>query len=101
MATRDRGKDEQLVEDIQQSINTGKPFDTYLDTDERVLARVTDGIYRQPASALRELVANAYDADATTVSVSTDAPRFATIKVSDNGIGMTPAALANLVLHIG
>ena len=30
-----------------------------LDTDDRVLARVTDGIYRQPSSAIRELLANA------------------------------------------
>jgi hypothetical protein len=36
---------------------------TTLRTDKRVLARVTDGIYRQPGSAIRELISNAYEAD--------------------------------------
>jgi Histidine kinase-, DNA gyrase B-, and HSP90-like ATPase len=93
--------DADLVSKIEASVASGESFDTPLDTDERVLARVTDGIYRQPGSALRELIANAYDADATIVSITTDAPRFSKIKVRDNGMGMTPEALANLVLHIG
>src|SRR4051794_14551885 len=93
--------DQELIKKIEDTITSGEPFDTYLDTDQRVLARVTDGIYRQPASALRELIANAYDADATTVSIDTDAPRFREIKVSDDGTGMSKEALANLVHHIG
>jgi Histidine kinase-, DNA gyrase B-, and HSP90-like ATPase len=93
--------DEEITRKINDCINRGGHFDAPLETDERVLARVADGIYRQPASALRELIANGYDADATIVSVTTDAPRFGTIKVSDDGIGMTPEALTNLVRHIG
>ena len=72
-----------------------------LQTDERVIARITDGIYRQPGSALRELIVNAYDADAKKVVIKTDAPRFGRISVEDDGHGMTPEAVANLVLHIG
>ncbi len=101
MPKRETPLDAELVAKINRSISSGKSFDTHLDTDERVLARITDGIYRQPASALRELIANAYDADATIVSITTDAPRFNSIKVSDNGAGMGPEALANMVLHIG
>lgn len=93
--------DSKLIEKIRATISSGEPVDSHLDTDERVLARITDGIYRQPASALRELIANAYDADAENVSIITDCPRFSAIKVSDDGIGMSPEALANLVLHIG
>jgi hypothetical protein len=74
---------------------------TKLRTDERVLARVTDGIYRQPGSAIRELLSNAYDADATRVVIRTDRPRFRTITVEDDGIGMTPETLAHLLHHIG
>lgn len=74
---------------------------TTLRTDERVLARVTDGIYRQPGSAIRELLSNAYDADATRVVIRTDRPRFRTITVEDDGIGMTPETLAHLLHHIG
>ncbi|WP_434992159.1 ATP-binding protein [Arthrobacter sp. Ld5] len=72
-----------------------------LRTDEKVLARVTDGIYREPSSALRELISNAYDADATEVTIQTDRPRFSRITVTDNGNGMTPDVLAHLINHIG
>lgn len=72
-----------------------------LTVDDRVLARVTDGIYRQPSSALRELISNAYDADATQVVVRTDAPRFERIVIQDNGRGMSPEVLAHLIKHIG
>lgn len=72
-----------------------------LSVDDRVLARVTDGIYRQPASAIRELISNAYDADATRVTVRSDAPRFERIVIEDNGQGMSPEVLAYLFNHIG
>jgi Histidine kinase-, DNA gyrase B-, and HSP90-like ATPase len=77
------------------------PVDGELETDELVLARITEGIYRQPASALRELVSNAYDADATEVVILTDAPRFGQITVRDNGRGLSPEVLTQLVKHIG
>ncbi len=76
-------------------------MDGKLETDELVLARITEGIYRQPASALRELVSNAYDADATEVVILTDAPRFGQITVRDNGRGLSPEVLTQLVKHIG
>ncbi|MEZ6088803.1 MAG: hypothetical protein R3C05_12415 [Pirellulaceae bacterium] len=50
--------------------------DIPLKTSQKILARITDGIYRQPASALRELISNAYDADATHMTIKTDALRL-------------------------
>jgi len=88
----------QLIRATEQDRTSAKGK---LETDDLVLARITEGIYRQPASALRELVSNAYDADATEVVVLTDAPRFSQITVRDNGRGLTPAVLAQLVLHMG
>lgn len=90
-----------LVASIRASHGTESIVQTTLKTDERVIARVTDGIYRQPGSALRELISNAYDADATRVVIKTDAPRFERISIEDNGHGMGPEALAHLLLHIG
>ena len=90
-----------LVASIRASQGAEDIVQTTLKTDERVIARVTDGIYRQPGSALRELISNAYDADATRVVIKTDAPRFERISVEDNGHGMKPEALAHLLLHIG
>jgi len=73
-----------LVESITRNLHSGKVSTAKLETDDRILARITDGIYRQPASALRELIANAYDADAESVYIQTDAPRFNTISVRDD-----------------
>ncbi|WP_419864533.1 ATP-binding protein [Candidatus Poriferisodalis sp.] len=92
--------DAELTADIRASTRD-EPVSARLRTDERVLARVTDGIYRQPGSAIRELVSNAYDADATQVIIKTDRPRFETLTIEDNGNGMTPDALAYLLHHIG
>src|SRR5436305_15118687 len=78
-----------------------RPVDAFLATDQRVLARITDGIYRQPSSALRELISNAYDADASEVIISTDAPRFKQISVRDDGLGLSPKVLAHLVEQTG
>ena len=91
----------ELVARIRGSQSSDTVVRTRLQTDDRVIARVTDGIYRRPGSALRELISNAYDADATRVVIKTDAPRFKRISVEDNGHGMSPEALAYLLLHIG
>lgn len=72
-----------------------------LSVDDRVLARITDGIYRRPSAALRELIFNAYDADATEVVIDTDAPYFNYVSVRDNGRGMDEKSLSNLFKHIG
>lgn len=91
---------QELAADIKKS-DSKNPIDRPLKTSERVLKRVTDGIYRQPSSALRELISNAYDADATRVVIETDRPRFASIIIRDNGNGFTEEALASLICSIG
>ena len=93
--------DQVLSRGIRATERTHAPVEGKLETDELVLARITEGIYRQPASALRELVSNAYDADATEVVILTDAPRFAQIAVRDNGRGLSPEVVTQLVKHIG
>lgn len=90
-----------LAQRIEQASETGRSIEQALKTNERVLARITDGIYRQPSSALRELISNAYDADAREVAIVTDAPRFSSIIVRDDGIGFSPRTLAHMVENIG
>lgn len=106
MATRaskaaDTHDDAGLALEIRESRGSADVVTTTLRTDERVIARVTDGIYRQPGSALRELISNSYDADATRVVIKSDAPRFERISIEDDGNGMSPEMLAHLLLHIG
>lgn len=90
-----------LADRIRSAEHTGAEVFDELKTDERVLARITDGIYRQPASALRELIANAYDADASTVVIETDAPRFDRVVIRDDGSGMSSETLGHVLHHIG
>src|ERR1700761_7234768 len=54
---------------------------------EKALAHLSRGLYRSPASALRELVSNAWDANATTVRISTNYPLFLRVTIEDNGDG--------------
>lgn len=94
-------KKAKLYEEAQANLAAGITTETQLETDDRVLARITDGIYRKPSSAIRELIANAYDADATEVHIHTDAPRFNSIRVIDNGTGLSLKGICNLVKSIG
>lgn len=90
-----------VLADRMRQLKTGESITEKLQVDDRVIARVTDGIYREPSSALRELISNAYDADATKVIIHTDAPRFERIVIRDNGNGMSRETLADMVCHIG
>ncbi|MHA4870214.1 ATP-binding protein [Duganella sp. PWIR1] len=96
-----KAKEKPLSAKIIDARESGNSVETVLKTDDRVIARVTDGIYRQPGSALRELISNAYDADASKIYIDTDAPRFSSIKITDDGVGMSPEVLARLLEHIG
>ena len=91
----------QLTAEISEKLGSGEAVKSTLATSERIIARVTDGIYREPWAAFRELIANAYDADATRVIVETGAPDFRQIIVRDNGNGMTPEAVVYLIKSIG
>jgi hypothetical protein len=57
--------------------------------NEKVLAHLSRGLYRSPASTIRELVSNAWDANATHVHISTGAPNFLMLSVKDNGDGFS------------
>jgi hypothetical protein len=90
----------ELGEQIRAA-TAANPVEIALSTSQRIIARVTDGIYREPWAAFRELCANAYDADANEVVIETGAPSFDQVTVRDDGLGMSPATLAWLVENIG
>ncbi len=90
-----------LASSIRDSAQTGSPVETALATSQRIIARVTDGIYREPWAAFRELIANSYDADAHEVVIETGRPDFEKIVVRDDGNGMDPDTLAYMLQNIG
>ena len=91
----------ELAEQIRRNTSGHEPVQTNLATNQRIIARVTDGIYREPWAAFRELVVNAYDADATHVVIETRAPEFDQVTVRDNGIGMSAQTVAYILKNIG
>jgi hypothetical protein len=68
---------------------------------EKIIADISTGIYRSPGAALKELIANAYDADATEVRIDTDCPDFSHLVVRDDGSGLSLERFLEVVQHIG
>ena len=60
-----------------------------LSVDKRIVHLLSASTYESFPRALRELVSNSYDADATTVTIDIESKRRQ-IVVTDNGSGMTP-----------
>lgn len=55
---------------------------------DKALAHLSRGLYRSPASAVRELVSNAWDAGAEHVVITTGVPSFTMLTIRDDGEGM-------------
>lgn len=72
-----------------------------INVSRKILADVSSGIYRTPANALKELVSNAFDAGATEVFISTNAPYFDLFTCEDNGKGMSVIDFEKIIGRIG
>lgn len=72
-----------------------------IDVAASVIADISAGIYRTPAGALKELVSNAFDADAENVRVSTSGPQFSTFTCTDDGSGLTAERFKEIMGLIG
>lgn len=63
----------------------------------KVVGHISAGIYRSPGGALRELVSNAFDANAEHVSITTNWPSFDVVTCYDDGDGITPEAFEGIM----
>jgi len=72
-----------------------------INASARIIADISSGIYRAPANALKELVSNSWDADATETVINTGYPRFELMTCSDDGLGMTTDEFKKYMKHIG
>ena len=76
----------------------------YLEFHGRVIEHLGIQMYQSPVNAIAELVANAWDADATSLEIElpdTVTDPTATFVIRDNGIGMTFDECQNLYLAVG
>jgi hypothetical protein len=69
----------------------------------RIIDHLGIQMYEKPVAAIAELVANAWDADATTVEITLpdSLSTGATIKIVDDGIGMTLKECEDRYLNVG
>lgn len=80
---------------------TVKPEYVPIKVTAGILIHIGAGIYNSVAGAIKELVSNSFDADATQVLITTDYPRFQEIKVVDDGLGMTDDRFREAMRSIG
>jgi hypothetical protein len=85
----DQDSDDKGIEYIPLKVTSG------------IILKIGAGIYNSVAGAIKELVSNSFDADATSVVISTDYPNFEEIKIVDNGSGMTRERFKMAMRHIG
>lgn len=69
--------------------------------EDDYLVRSLGNIVRDSEYALTELVANAWDAGATSVNIEIPTQQGGSIKVTDNGVGMTPDEFKQRWMKLG
>ena len=65
----------------------------------KILGHISSGVYRSAGGALKELVSNAFYADASRVVITTNWPSFDIISCYDNGLGMTSTVFRRIMTH--
>ena len=72
-----------------QPVFTPPPGWKTLKLSAKVFGHISQGLYRTPAGAIKELISNAFDADARHVKIHTDFPKFSTFSCEDDGDGIS------------
>ena len=72
-----------------------------VNVSSKVIRSLSSGMYRTPASALKELVSNSFDARALNVTITTNYPKFEVFTCTDDGQGMTFEQFDRIMKQIG
>jgi hypothetical protein len=68
-----------------------------IELSAKVFGHISQGLYRTPAGAIKELISNAYDAGADYLKIHTGFPIFSSFSCEDNGSGISVDEFANLM----
>jgi hypothetical protein len=63
----------------------------------KVIGHISQGLYRTPSGALKELISNAYDAGASYVKMHTGFPTFTSFSCEDDGTGISEEKFVQLM----
>jgi hypothetical protein len=63
----------------------------------KVIGHISQGMYRTPAGAVKELISNAYDAGASYAKIHTGFPRFDFFSCEDDGAGISSERFIELM----
>ncbi|MEP1778595.1 ATP-binding protein [Reichenbachiella sp.] len=74
------------------AINQGE-----IEVSKKTLLHISEGIYRTEGSSIKELISNAFDANATKVVINTNYPTFDILTCQDDGMGMTEDEFLRIV----
>ena len=83
------------------AVDSGAYKEDTVDVSAKVIADLSLGIYHTPADALKELVSNAFDADAKRFAITTNYPDFETFTCTDDGIGISIEDFLHVMKRIG
>lgn len=86
---------------IQESATGKEPKVEKINVSAKIIADISSGIYRTPANALKELISNSFDADATKAIINIGYAQFDVITCSDDGEGMDKEGFIKYMGHIG
>lgn len=68
-----------------------------IEVSKKTLLHISEGIYRTVGSSIKELISNAFDANATAITINTNYPSFDILTCQDNGEGMTEVEFLRIV----
>lgn len=91
----------QQVEKMLQNPIEPKYVPHSLRVSGKVVKQISTGIYRSPGNSIKELVSNAFDADALNVYVLTGKPSFDSFRIYDDGDGMSANEFTSTMQRIG
>ena len=84
-------------EQLELKLNTPQIF--HMKVGPQILEHLSKGIYSNPSYAIKELINNAYDAEAKNVTIRAK-PEFDTFSITDDGEGMNYEEFSNRFLWI-
>ena len=80
----------------QKELEQVKTWDK-IELAAKVIGHISQGMYRSPSGAIKELVSNAYDGGATLVKIHTGFPLFTEFTCEDNGDGISHSEFIRLM----